>query len=209
MYQNLGDNSTVTLNTTSLSDFTWDNFVRYISRDPFDPSNTFDVNAYGSFTANFKHLPPAVPPEYWIPLYGIIVSSIVGWSIPSIVGSIKSWRNVSKLDYYHREINVLYDDGKLDEEDIEALNNLKRNISDAYSEGKLTSEYYINLKEELSTLYQEIFSKRVDSLNEAPNKEIKEEYLNAIKQDISDAYSKSKINELHYKLLRERISGGE
>lgn len=68
------------------------------------------------------------------------------------------------------------------EEDIEALNNLKRNISDAYSEGKLSSEYYINLKEELSTLFQEIFSKRIDSLNEAPNKEIKEEYLNAIKQ---------------------------
>jgi hypothetical protein len=42
---------------------------------PNDTSATFDVNRFGSFTANFKAIPP---PEYLIPLYGIIVSTVVG-----------------------------------------------------------------------------------------------------------------------------------
>ncbi len=70
------------LNTTAISDSPWNSFLRLIGRGPNDPSAAFDVNEYGSFTAKFKPLPPALPAEYWIPLYGIIVSSVVGWSIP-------------------------------------------------------------------------------------------------------------------------------
>jgi len=141
-----------------------------------------------------------------IPLYVIIVSSIVGWSIPSIVGWLASKRRASRLNSFHRRINILYDDGKLDEHDIKLLNNIRNDISDSYSNGKLSSEYYSNLKEELSVLYQEILNKRIDVLDEAPSNEIREEYFEAIKQDIEDAYSKSKINELHYKVLVARIS---
>ncbi len=58
--------------------------------------------------ANFKKLPPAVPSEYLIPLYGIIISTVVGWSIPSIMGWTKSKGDAKKLNYYHKEIISLY-----------------------------------------------------------------------------------------------------
>jgi uncharacterized membrane protein len=49
---------------------------------------TLTVNQFGNFTAYFRAVPPAIPSEYWIPLYGIIVSTVVESSIPSII----SWR---------------------------------------------------------------------------------------------------------------------
>jgi len=64
---------------------------------PNDPSATFDVNKFGTFTVNFKAVPPPVPPQYWIPLYGIIVSTIVGWSIPSIIGWIRARAKRKKI----------------------------------------------------------------------------------------------------------------
>ena len=33
------------------------------------------VNRFGTFTANFKPLPPPIPPEYLAPLYAIIIST--------------------------------------------------------------------------------------------------------------------------------------
>ncbi len=48
-------------------------------------------------------------------------------------------------------------------------------------------------------LYHEIFNKRID--NNEKVKSIKE-----TKEDILDAYSKSKLIELHYDLLKEKIS---
>lgn len=51
---------------------------------PNDTLATLDVNRFGTFTANLK----AVPPQYWIPLYGLIGSTIVGWSLPTIIASI-------------------------------------------------------------------------------------------------------------------------
>ena len=107
-----------------------------------DTSATLDVNRFGTFTANFKSVPPSVPPEYWIPLYGIIISTIVGWSIPSIIGWIKSKRQAGKLDHYHNEIKKVYNDGKLDENDIIEVNKLRGNITHEYTKGKINNEYY-------------------------------------------------------------------
>ena len=47
---------------------------------------------FGSFTANFKALPPAIPSEYLLGLFTIVASTIIGWSIPSIIGWTKSKR---------------------------------------------------------------------------------------------------------------------
>jgi hypothetical protein len=48
------------------------------------------------------------------------------------------------------------------------------------------------LKKEISILYEEIFKKRIDSLNNLPEND-KAKLLDKIKDDISDAYSKEKI----------------
>ena len=55
-----------------------------------DPGATFNVTQFGSFTANFKALPPPVPPEFWVPLFTIIAST-------------DSWLVYSK---YHRRYKI-------------------------------------------------------------------------------------------------------
>lgn len=54
-----------------------------------DIASKLDVTEFGNFTANFKEVPPPILAEYWIPLYGVIISTVVGWSIPSIIGWTK------------------------------------------------------------------------------------------------------------------------
>jgi hypothetical protein len=79
-------------------------------------------------------------------------------------------------------------------------------ISDAYSKGKINSEHYSNLKDEISVLYQEIFKKRIQSLNNISHKEDKQKQVEKMKDDLDDAYSKAKLTELHYNLLNKKIS---
>jgi YVTN family beta-propeller protein len=91
--------------------------------------------------------------------------------------------------------------GSIPEQDLETVNKIRNNIIDAYTNGKLSSEHYTNLKNEISNTYQKIFKKRIESLID-PNAEA----LSKIKNDIRDAYSDGKITELHYSLLNEKIS---
>src|SRR2546429_2341396 len=59
---------------------------------PNDTSATFDVKRYGTFTANFTPIPPAIPPAFLLLIVGFIFSSLIGWSIPSIMGRVKAKR---------------------------------------------------------------------------------------------------------------------
>ena len=73
----------------------------------------------------------------------LLILSLQGLSIPSIVGGIKSKMDSRKLNYYHKKIASLYwDDGKLDENDIQPLNRLRNSILDVYSEGKINEKHY-------------------------------------------------------------------
>jgi uncharacterized membrane protein len=104
------------------------------------------------------------------------------------------------------ELASLYDDGKLDENDIDHLDRINKNLINTYSEGKINNEQYSNLKNEISVIYQEIFRKRVDSFNHSGKKDADREIIKKIEEDIKDAYSKGKISELHYNLLNEKIT---
>ena len=66
--------------------------------------------------------------------------------------------------------------------------------------------HYESLVNNISILYQEIFKKEIDSLNSLTNNEDKIKLFNNIRSDIQDAYSKDKINEKHYTLLKEKIA---
>jgi YVTN family beta-propeller protein len=157
-------NSTIPLNQSSISDSPWTSFLSILGIKQNDTSATFDVNRYGTFTANFKQVPPSVPPEYWIPLYGIIVSTIVGWSIPSILGWIKSKTLIRRTTQYHKRIHSLYtDNGKLNEND-KTLDILKTDIKNAYAEGKISEQHFNNLKDETSILYERAYRNKIDSL---------------------------------------------
>jgi polyribonucleotide nucleotidyltransferase len=128
-------------------------------------------------------------------------------SIPSIVGWIKSKTDVRKLNYYHKKIASLYvDNGKLDENDIGPLNQLRSRILDSYSKGKINEKHYESLKNETSLLYEKIFRNRINSVYNQSNKEFIEKQLNKIEDDVEKAYSEGKISELHYNLLNANIS---
>jgi len=55
-----------------------------------DTSASFDVSQYGTFTANFKRIPPPVPAEYWASLFTVIATALVGsLLIPAGIGWLK------------------------------------------------------------------------------------------------------------------------
>ena len=50
------------------------------------PEATLNITKFGSFTANFKALPPSIPSEYIATLFTVVVTAFVGtWLIPLVV----------------------------------------------------------------------------------------------------------------------------
>jgi hypothetical protein len=162
--ENLQDNSTKIIQSSTPASHV-DSIADSLGSRSDDPEATLNITKFASYTANFKALPPPIPSEYLIPLYGIIITTIVGWSIPSIIGWTRARADARRLDYYHKKIRFLYDDGKLDENDIPVLDKLRANIVDTYSKGKLNEKYYGSLKDEISILYERIFRKMIGSLD--------------------------------------------
>jgi YVTN family beta-propeller protein len=207
--ENLNDKLTRTIQTSTDDDSFLDSILDLFGYKPSDPAQTLNVVQFGSFTANFKELPPPLPPEYWGILFTIIISSILGsWFIPGITNWGKSKWQTRRLNRLHNTIESMYEDGKLDENDIEALNKLNNYITHAFVKGKISDQHYSHLKNEISVLYEEIHRKRIDSLNgryDIHNGKL----LDQIKYDIEDAYAKGKITDQHYKLLNKKIESSE
>ena len=80
-------------------------------------------------------------------------------------------------------------------------------IADAHTRGKINDNHYLSLKNEISVVYEGIFKNEIESLDNQLEED-KGKRLN-IKDHITDAYSKGKLNELHYNLLREKLSNYE
>ena len=99
------------------------------------------VNRYGTFTANFKPSPPIPPPDYTFLFITVIVTTIIGWSIPSIAGWLKT-----KMQFEHLEecINQI---GKSDK------NTIEDKINGYYVEGKISEDHRQFLKERISEYY--------------------------------------------------------
>ncbi|MGC1928568.1 MAG: beta-propeller fold lactonase family protein, partial [Candidatus Nitrosopolaris sp.] len=205
--ENSGHNSTKTINVELVSPL--NSFLDIFGLKPNDPAATLYVTQFGIFTANFKALSPPIPPAYWIPLYGVIVSSIVGWSIPGIIGAIKSKKQGRSLGRYQNEIDSLYDDGKLDKNDIKKLEDLSAKIKYSHIKGKISNQQYEDLRNETSILYEEILGHKIDSLNKEIVDIDNEKILDDIKNEITEVYAKGKIIETHYNLLNKKISDYE
>ena len=211
--QNLGNNSTQLINV-SRSASTLDSFVLGIQDlfgdKPEEPEAKLNVAKFGTFTANFKELPPPVPREFWLQSYVLVGTVIAGLSIPSVVVFITSKRDAKKLNYYHKQIASLYGDGRLDKGDLEPLDRLRSIVANAYSEGKLNEKHYESLEGEISTLYEEIFRKKIAALDSNNNysvvKKPMQEQLAQIRNEVEYAFSMGKINEKHYDLLIKIIA---
>lgn len=250
--ENLGRNSTQLI-TLLPPPSALDSILDFLHMNRDKPEATINITKFGGFIANFKALPAPIPPEYVATLFTVVATAFIGsWLTPTVI----SWRNArrqgSKLEHYHNKIKKVYNESKIDRNDIKELDNLRDNITDEYTrgkinkesydkltdeisisygeiftkeidsldnlsgsdnpkrlsaiindieemhtEGKINNERYANLKKDTSILYQEIFRKRIDSLNSLPEND-KGKILDEIKEDISDAYSKDKISELHF-----------
>jgi hypothetical protein len=172
------------LNQSAISDSPWNPFLSIIGMKPNDTSATFDVNRFGTFTANFKPVPPSVPPQYWTLIITLVITAVVGWSIPSIIGWIKSKTQIRRANQYHKRIYSLYlDNNKL----YDKLDTLKSDIKTTYAEGKISEQSYNNLKDDTSILYERAYKHKIDSLNRKVVGENNRIELGEIKNEITDA----------------------
>jgi YVTN family beta-propeller protein len=109
--------------------------------------------------------------------------------------SLKNEASLAYQEIFKKRIS------SITEQDLEAVNKIRNDIIDTYSNGKISNEHYTNLKNEISVVYREIFKKRISSIA-IPDAEA----VRKIKNDVTDAYSAGKISELHHSLLSEQIS---
>jgi YVTN family beta-propeller protein len=253
--ENLGHNSTQLISFVPLPSIV-DSILEFFHVNQDKPEATLNITKFGSFTANFRALPPSIPPEYVATLFTVVATAFIGsWLTPTVIGWRNAKKQVGKFDQYYNEIkkadndanvsdNLIdeitdeYTRGKINKEsydklldeislsygeiftkEIDSLNNVSENdkekqlsviinnLEEMHAKGKIKNEYYTKLKKETSILYQEIFRTRLDSLKSLA--ENKGKLLDEIKEDISDAYSKGKISDLHYTLLEKKLSNYE
>ena len=107
-----------------------------------DSSGNLTVNRYGTFTANFEPLPPAIPPQYLFLVISVIVSSLFGWSIPNIMGRVKARTQRGHLKECINEI------GKLDKNTIEEM------ITRYYIDGKISESHHKLLNDKIAEYYE-------------------------------------------------------
>ncbi|MGC2570995.1 MAG: YncE family protein [Candidatus Nitrosopolaris sp.] len=159
--ENLGHNSTVPLSRSVISDSHLNSFLSTLGMKPNDTSATFDVNRFGIFAATFKSVPPPIPFQYWIPLYGLIGSTIIGWSLPTIIGSIRARTK-------RKESVKLFDDlvtsisNATDRQSLDGINN---QVIRAYISEKINEFQYKILDKRISEYYN-IIDKRDISANQ-------------------------------------------
>ena len=172
---------------------------------PDKPKATLNITKFGSFTANFKALPPPVPAEYIATLFTVVVTAFVGtWLTPTVIEWRKTRNQGKKLEYYHNQIYRLYDDDKLDEKNIDKLDNLRNTITNEYTKGKINKEQFDKLIDETSINYREIFKEKLNSLDSLSQND-KEKQLNNTKKN-KDTYVKGKINSEQFTELKKEIS---
>jgi hypothetical protein len=95
--------------------------------------------------------------------------------------------SISYGEIFRKELDSLNDLSGNDK--VRRLSTIISEIEDIHAKGKIYGHYYTKLKEETSMIYQEIFKKKIDSLNNLPE-DNKEKVLIELKDDISEACSK-------------------
>jgi uncharacterized membrane protein (DUF106 family) len=129
----------------------WTTLLDTFNLKPTDPAANLTVNRFGNFTAYFRALPAPLLAEYWASLFTVVATAIVGsLLIPAVIGWTKSKRQSSRLKSFHKQMALVYEDKKLDGNDIPRLNSINKNITDSYAAGRINDDQYTNLKNEVS-----------------------------------------------------------
>jgi YVTN family beta-propeller protein len=206
--KNLGHNSTSTIKASYVSTNLYDTFSSLFGGKPENKEAILNITEFGNFTANFRKAPDPIPPQYLVGLYTIVVSSIIGYSIPSIITWYKSRKQSRTVFEYRKRIKTL-SVGKNTDKDSQELDSLKNEMDKDYSKGKLSDKQYeymkSEMKNEISIQNKEIFKNKIHSLEDTTAKHRSDLKSNIIRE-LDDAYANGNLNELHYDLLMKRVS---
>jgi len=81
----------------SFLDSIWDSILDFFHVNQDKPEATLNITKFGTLTANFKALPPPIPPEYIATLIGVVATAFVGtWLTPALIG----WRKTKRQRKY-------------------------------------------------------------------------------------------------------------
>jgi len=75
--ENLGGNSTQLVNATTPPSIV-DSILDFLHINPDKPEAKLSITKFGNFTANFRALPPPIPPEYVAMLIGVVATAFIG-----------------------------------------------------------------------------------------------------------------------------------
>jgi hypothetical protein len=106
-----------------------------------DTGAALNVTHFGSFTRNFRALPPAIPPEYLTVLFGIMVGTFAP-SFLKWLNGLRQRKNLRKLidriDSEHSNLDRIV---------------LENEIMHLYTKGKISDSHYTLLKDKISEYY--------------------------------------------------------
>jgi len=94
--ENLNNNSSRTISTSTVDISSLNSLLNLFGIKQNDAGANLNTTQFGSFTANFKALPPALPPEYLLTLFGIMLGTFV----PSVfrwLNNLRQRKNLRKL----------------------------------------------------------------------------------------------------------------
>jgi hypothetical protein len=131
----------------------------FLSPTMSNDTSTFNALHNGTLMANFLNpIQVTIPTEA---LIGIIVGPFVGWLIPSIAQWQKGNMQTNLMSKYISKIFTLQRTTSRRDKDeyLKKLSDLKEEITDAYTKGKINQSHYDVLKEKFSEY------EKVDSTN--------------------------------------------
>lgn len=147
--QNLGGKSTHLINATAPPSNFLEQILDFFNTNPDRRESKLIVTTFGNFTANFKELPPPIPPEYVATLIGVVATAFVGtWLTPALIG----WRKIRTQRKYFKECISQID--RLDKNAIEDK------IIGYYADGKLSDVQHQLLNDKISKYYNQRGSER-------------------------------------------------
>jgi YVTN family beta-propeller protein len=132
------------------TDFKFSSWVENLNRNSTLPlgnsSGPLTVSRYGTFTAYFTTIPPAIPPQYQVALFGIML----GTFIPSIFRWVNGWWQrkhlrewLDVIEFRHIKFDRIM---------------LEKKILDSYTRGRISDSHYATLRNEISKHYSDIES---------------------------------------------------
>jgi YVTN family beta-propeller protein len=140
--EDLGHNSTQLISLVPPPSIV-DSILDFLHMNPDKPETRLNITKFGNFTANFKALPPPIPPVYIVTLFGIVVTAFVSsWLTPAIIGRRKT---KMQRKYLKECINQI---DKLDKNAIE------EKIIGYYVDGKISQEHRQLLNDKISEYYK-------------------------------------------------------